>query len=112
LVGFDVSQQQINLIRRFNSNVQTPDSPITRLLPDEWLRIIAQAQKLIRQGRASDVSEKRRGTYLCVYDRHGARYTVGREQRVLHLLGPSGEVIANSENLDVIIDALNSSLQR
>jgi hypothetical protein len=29
LVGFDVSQQQINLIRRFNSNVQTPDSAIT-----------------------------------------------------------------------------------
>jgi HAMP domain-containing protein len=31
LVGFDVSQQQINLIRRFNSNVQTPDSAITHL---------------------------------------------------------------------------------
>jgi hypothetical protein len=31
LVGFDVSQQQVNLIRRFNSNAQTPDSTITRL---------------------------------------------------------------------------------
>jgi hypothetical protein len=28
LVGFDVLQQQINLIRRFFSNVQTPDSGI------------------------------------------------------------------------------------
>jgi hypothetical protein len=30
LVGFDVSQQHVNLIRRFNSNAQTPDSSITR----------------------------------------------------------------------------------
>ncbi|MDA1023684.1 MAG: hypothetical protein O2817_10145, partial [Proteobacteria bacterium] len=30
LVGFDVLQQQVNLIRRFNSNVQTPDSVITQ----------------------------------------------------------------------------------
>jgi hypothetical protein len=29
LVGFDVLQQQINLIRRFLSNAQTPDSGIT-----------------------------------------------------------------------------------
>jgi hypothetical protein len=29
LVGFGVLQQQINLIRRFFSNVQTPDSVIT-----------------------------------------------------------------------------------
>jgi len=29
LVGFDVLQQQINPIRRFNSNAQTPDSGIT-----------------------------------------------------------------------------------
>jgi len=28
LVGFDVLQQQINLIRRFFSNAQTPDSVI------------------------------------------------------------------------------------
>jgi anti-anti-sigma regulatory factor len=31
LVGFDVLQQQVNLIRRFLSNAQTPDSAITRL---------------------------------------------------------------------------------
>ena len=31
MVGFGVLQQQINLIRRFFSNVQTPDSVITRL---------------------------------------------------------------------------------
>jgi hypothetical protein len=30
LVGFDVLQQQINLIRRFFSNALTPDSLITR----------------------------------------------------------------------------------
>jgi len=36
LVGFDVSQQQINLIRRFNSNVQTPDSAITHPKADVY----------------------------------------------------------------------------
>ncbi len=82
------------------------------LMPGEWLKIISQAQKLIRQGRASDVSEVRRGTYICVYDRHGAPYTIGREQRILHLLGPDGETIAISMNLGAIIDALASRLQR
>ncbi|HJN24649.1 MAG TPA: hypothetical protein QGG18_02980, partial [Rhodospirillales bacterium] len=33
LVGFGVLQQQINLIRRFFSNVQTPDSVITQTKP-------------------------------------------------------------------------------
>ena len=86
--------------------------PVWGLMPDEWLKIIAQAQKLIRQGRASDVGEVRHGAYICVYDRHGAPYTVGREQRILRLLGPGGETIAFSKNLNAIIDALDSSLQR
>jgi hypothetical protein len=75
--------------------------PVWGLMPDEWLKICAQAQKLIRQGRATDISEERRGTYICVHDRHGAPYTVGREQRVLL-----------SKNLEVIINALASRLQR
>ena len=82
------------------------------LMPDEWMKISAQAQKLIRQGRASDISKERLRTYICIYDRHGAPYTVGREQRILHLLGPCGETIALSEDLDVIIKALASRLQR
>jgi hypothetical protein len=86
--------------------------PIWSLTPEEYVKIIAQAQKLIRQGRASDIKEKRHRTYICVYDRFGAPYTIGREQRILHLLGPGGETLAISKNLDVIIDALNSSLQR
>jgi hypothetical protein len=86
--------------------------PVWGLMPDEWLKICAQAQKLIRQGRATDISEERRGTYICVHDRHRAPYTVGREQRVLHLLGPGGETIALSKNLEVIINALASRLQR
>jgi hypothetical protein len=86
--------------------------PVWGLMPGEWLKIIAQAKKLIRQGRATDISEERRGTYICVHDRHGAPYTVGREQRVLHLLGPGGETIAISKNLDAIIKALDFSLQR
>ena len=82
------------------------------LMPDEWLKIVAQAQKLIRQGRASDVGEVRHGTYICVYDRFGAPYTVGREQGLLHLLGPSGETIAIGKTLDVITHALDANLQR
>ena len=81
------------------------------LLPDECLKIFAQAQKFIRQGRASDVTEKHRRAYICVYDRHGAPYIVGRELRILHLVGPDGETIALSKNLDVIIEALDASLQ-
>ena len=85
--------------------------PIWSLMPEEYVKIIPQAQKLIRQGRASDIKEKRYRTYICVYDRFGAPYTIGREQRILHLLGPSGETLAISKNLDVIIDVLNTNLQ-
>jgi len=49
LVGFDVLQQQVNLIRRFNSIVQTPDSGITLveyiLDINEW---ISKSQKLLK----------------------------------------------------------------
>ena len=84
--------------------------PLWGLMPDECLKIIAQAQKFILQGRASDVTENRRRAYIRVIDRHGAPYTVCREQRILHLLGPGGETIAISKKLDVIIDALDASL--
>ena len=86
--------------------------PIWGLMPDECQKIIAQAQKFIRQGWASDVGEVRSGTSICVYNCHGAPYTIGREQRILHLLGPAGDTIVISKNLDAIIYALNSSLQR
>ena len=32
---FDVLQQQINLIRRYNSNGQTPDAAITKKITEE-----------------------------------------------------------------------------
>ena len=85
--------------------------PVWGLLPDECVKIIALAQKLIRQGRASDIKEKRHRAYLCVYDRLGAPYTITREQRLLTLLSPSGETIVISKNLEAIIDALHDSLQ-
>lgn len=82
------------------------------LRPDEWLHLIAKAKELIREGRASDVGEVRNRIYICVYDRFGAPYTVGREQGLLHLLGPGGETIALGNTLDVIIHALDANLQR
>ena len=47
MVGFDVLQQQVNLIRRFNSIVQTPDSDITqpRKRDETLLEFIDQNQK-------------------------------------------------------------------
>jgi di/tricarboxylate transporter len=50
LVGFDVLQQQINLIRRFNSNAQTPDSGITHAGEEEVavLALMRRGKKIIR----------------------------------------------------------------
>ncbi len=92
------------------NHANAPVIPVWGLMPDECLKIIAQAQKFILQGRASDVTENRRRAYIRVFDRHGAPYTVCREQRILHLLDPGGETIAISKKLDVIIDALDASL--
>ena len=82
------------------------------LMPDESMKIIAQVQKLIRQGRATDVSAVQHGAYISVYDRFGAPYTVGREQGLLHLLGPGGETIAIGKTLDVISHSLDTTLKR
>jgi len=45
LVGFGVLQQQINLIRRFFSNVQTPDSVITPVTIDKDYNWVAHPPK-------------------------------------------------------------------
>jgi hypothetical protein len=49
LVGFDVLQQQVNLIRRFLSNAQTPDSAITPtfFLPKKIINIGKSIYKTI-----------------------------------------------------------------
>ena len=92
------------------NHANAPVIPVWGLMPDECLKIIAQAQKFILQGRASDVIEKHRRAYICVFDHHGTPYTVGREQRILHLVGPDGATITLSKNLDVIINALDANL--
>jgi hypothetical protein len=86
--------------------------PVWGLMRDECLSIFVFVQELIDQGRASDVSMAPKGTYVCVYDRLGAPYTVGRERRIMHLLGPDGEAVAFSKDLETIIDALDATLQR
>ena len=76
--------------------------PVWGLTPDECAKILVQADKLISQGRASGVKENRLRTYICVFDKQGAPYTITREQRVLHLLDPS-------ENLLMICKMLTAS---
>jgi len=84
--------------------------PVWGLMPDERLQIIVQARKFIGEGRASDVSDQRGCAYISVFDRHGAPYTIGREQRILHLMSPDGATIILSETLDRILDALDAGL--
>jgi hypothetical protein len=53
LVGFDVLQQQINPIRRFNSNAQTPDSGITLTFgePQRFNAFFRKAKAALRSRR-------------------------------------------------------------
>lgn len=84
--------------------------PVWGLTPDERLEIVLNARNFIREGRASDVSDQLGCAYISVFDRHGAPYTIGREERILHLISPDGATIILSETLDRIIDALDASL--
>jgi len=84
--------------------------PVWGLTPDECAKILVQADKLISQGRASGVKEKRLSTYICVFDQQGAPYTITREQRILHLLDPSGNLLMICKNIDGIMDMLDTCL--
>jgi hypothetical protein len=84
--------------------------PVWGLTPDECEMISTAVQKLEAQGRVTSVKEKRRRTYVCIYDHKGARYTITREQRILHLLDPIGNLVMIGKNIDVILDMLDACL--
>jgi hypothetical protein len=75
LVGFDVLQQQINPIRRFNSNAQTPDSGIThyRQLKVRWLDNCQKdggAKNAARRGPLPGLKTRRANYPVSTGERH------------------------------------------
>ena len=80
------------------------------LTDEEWLKLSLHAQKLIRQGWATDMGEAGNGTQICIYDRFGASYTVGREGGMLHLRDPEGGSITTGKTLPMITRALDAKL--
>ena len=84
--------------------------PVWGLTPDECDKILVQADKLISEGRASGVKEKPLRTYICIFDKQGAPYTITRDQRILHLLDPSRSLLMINKNIDGIMDMLDTCL--
>ena len=96
-----------------NDEPQEPVSnviPVWGLTPQECQEIIIVADKYITQGRLSGVTEKRRRTYICLYDLEGAPYTIMREQRILHLLDPAGNLLMIGEQIEILLEMLDACL--
>jgi hypothetical protein len=96
-----------------NDDPQEPLSnviPVWGLTPDECKKIIVFADELISQGRVSGVKEKRLRTYICIYDMDGGPYTIMREQRIMHLQDPVGNLLMIGEKIEIILEMLEACL--
>ena len=83
MVGFDVLQQQVNLIRRFLSNAQTPDSAITPL---------DQVQ------RVADVLDPNAPTIISVFA--GRVADTGRDP--VPLMSACAQLLADNPNVELL----------
>ena len=84
--------------------------PVWALMPDECRLIRAHAEELISSGCALKIWESKKRAYACVFDIHGAPFTIMRVGRFLHLLDRSGGLLTISEDLGGIWEELDAVL--
>lgn len=70
----------------------------------------AEAYDLMLQGRVTGVSIHDDGQYMCVFDRYGEQYSIGRENGVCYLFDNRDSVLASSQRFEIVIDALEMIL--
>lgn len=84
--------------------------PLQRLTKQECDVLDAEAAGLIHHGQASGVSIHNGGQYMCVYDCHGERYFVGREEGMCYLFDDEETMLAKSQRFDIVVRALEAVL--
>jgi hypothetical protein len=84
--------------------------PESELTEDECRTVHEEAYALMQRGRVTGVSHHADGMYMCVFDRAGEPYFIGREDGVCYLFDPTGAFVARSRRFEIVVDALNEAL--
>ena len=84
--------------------------PVSELTEDECQTVHEEAYSLMQRGQVTGVSQHADGMYMCIFDRNGEPYFIGREDGVCYLFDPTGAFVARSERFEIVVDALNEAL--
>ena len=70
----------------------------------------AEASGLIQDGQATGVSIHNDGQYMCIFDRHGEPYFIGREEGMCYLFDHEETMLARSQRFAIVLQALAAIL--
>ncbi len=84
--------------------------PVRGLTKQECEAVHAEACALMYQGRATGVSIHNDGQYMCVFDRCGEPYFIGREEGVCYLFDHNETMVAQSRRFGDVLEALEVML--
>ena len=84
--------------------------PVRGLTEQECEAVHAEACALMYQGRATGVSIHHDGQYMCVFDRCGEWYFIGREEGVCYLFDHNKTIVAQSRRFSDVLEALEVML--
>jgi len=84
--------------------------PVRGLTKQECDVLGAEAAGLIHEGQATGVSIHNDGQYMCVYDRRGERYFIGREEGMCYLFDDEETMLAKSPRFESVRQALETIL--
>ena len=82
----------------------------SELTEDECQTVHEEAYGLMQRGSVTGVSRHNDGMYMCIFDRNGEPYFIGRENGVCYLFDPTGAFVARSPRFEVVVDALTETL--
>jgi len=85
-------------------------APASELTADECRTVHEEAYALMQRGRVTGVSQHADGMYMCIFDRGGEPYFIGREDGVCYLFDPTGAFVVRSTRFEIVVDALNEAL--
>jgi hypothetical protein len=84
--------------------------PLEGLTEQECDAVQAKAYDLMLQGLATGVSIHNDGQYMCVFDRDGEPYSLGRENGVCYLFDNHEMMLARSQRFEIVLVALEMAL--
>jgi hypothetical protein len=84
--------------------------PIRGLTKHECEAVDAGAHDMMLRGWVTGVSTLNGGQYMCVFDRCGQPYFIGREEGVCYLFDPHEAQLAESRRFHEVLESLSTIL--